>query len=239
MALAQTEVDHKTNEITAFRPLLEGLELAGAVAGAVAGADAMHAQRDHARFLVEEKGADFVFTVKENQPDLAEALRTLQAGSFSPAHTEYAKGHGRVERRSIATSTALNDYLANPDNAGAFPHVAQVFRIEREVKNLDVSRRWSETAHGETSLAEARANPATVLAHNRLHCGIENKTHWFRDVTFDEDRSTVRTGSAPRAMASLRNLAIGLLRLAGKTNIAAGLRWAARDINRALTLLRL
>ncbi|HUZ03543.1 MAG TPA: ISAs1 family transposase [Thermomicrobiaceae bacterium] len=160
-------------------------------------------------------------------------------GLFPPAHTELAKGHGRIERRTIATSTALNDYLANPKNAGAFPHVAQVFRIEREVKNLDGSLRWTETAHGVTSLSPGKADPATVLGHNRNHWGIENKTHWVRDVTFDEDRSTVRAGSAPRAMASLRNLVIGLLRLAGKTNIAAGLRWAARDINRALTLLRL
>jgi len=80
VVVAQTEVDHKTNEITAFRPLLEPLDLTGAVVTA----DAMHAQRDHARFLVEEKGADFVFTVKANQPDLAEALQTLDAGSFSP-----------------------------------------------------------------------------------------------------------------------------------------------------------
>ncbi|MHB2024306.1 MAG: hypothetical protein ACYCO3_13415, partial [Mycobacteriales bacterium] len=101
-------------------------------------------------------------------------------GLFPPAHTEYAKGHGRVERRSVATSTKLNDYLADPDNAGAFPHVAQVFRIEREVRNLDGSPRWTETAYGVTSLTPVKADPATVLAHNRLHWGIENKTHWVR-----------------------------------------------------------
>lgn len=61
----------------------------------------------------------------------------------------------------------------------------------------------------------------------------------MRDVTFDEDRHQLRRGGAPQAMASLRNLAIGALRPGGKTNIAAGLRWAARNIERALTLLRL
>ncbi len=78
--IAQREVDHKTNEITVFRPLLEGLDLAGAVVTA----DAMHTQREHAKFLVEDKGADFVFTAKGNQPDLAEAIQTLGEGSFSP-----------------------------------------------------------------------------------------------------------------------------------------------------------
>lgn len=78
--IAQSEVDHKTNEITGFRPLLEGLDLDGAVVTA----DAMHAQRDHARFLVEEKHADYLFGVKGNQPKLAEAIESAPRGSFSP-----------------------------------------------------------------------------------------------------------------------------------------------------------
>lgn len=90
-----------------------------------------------------------------------------------------------------------------------------------------------------SSLTAARADAATLLRYNRGHWGIENKLHWVRDVTFGEDLSQVRRGSAPRAMASLRNLAIGALRLTGKTNIAAGLRWAARNLGRALTLLQL
>ncbi|MFN2616036.1 MAG: ISAs1 family transposase [Thermoleophilaceae bacterium] len=78
--IAQAEVDHKTNEITGFAPLLEGLDLEGAVVTA----DAMHAQREHARFLVEEKGADYVFGVKGNQPKLLEAIESVPQGSFSP-----------------------------------------------------------------------------------------------------------------------------------------------------------
>lgn len=69
------------------------------------------------------------------------------------------------------------------------------------------------------------------------HCEIENRPHWVRDVTFDEDRSQVRTGNAPRVMASLRNTAITLLRLNGHTNIAAALRHHARDTDRPITLL--
>ncbi|HVM13175.1 MAG TPA: ISAs1 family transposase, partial [Egibacteraceae bacterium] len=71
------------------------------------------------------------------------------------------------------------------------------------------------------------------------HWGIENRLHWVRDVTFDEDRSTVRTGHAPHVMAALRNLAITTLRLAGATNIAAALRHHARDRLRPLTTYKI
>jgi predicted transposase YbfD/YdcC len=69
----------------------------------------------------------------------------------------------------------------------------------------------------------------------RGHWGIENRLHFVRDTTFAEDASRVRTGTTPRAMASLRNLAIGALRHAGHDNIAAGLRHHARDPRRPLT----
>jgi len=90
-----------------------------------------------------------------------------------------------------------------------------------------------------TSLTPDKAGPARLAGYVRGHWGIENKLHWVRDVTFDEDRSQVRTGSGPQVMATLRNLAISALRLAGQTNIARGLRWAGRDQGRALALLGL
>jgi hypothetical protein len=65
----------------------------------------------------------------------------------------------------------------------------------------------------------------------------QNKIHHVRDTSWSEDASHVRTGNAPRAVASLRNLALGALRLAGRTNIAAGLRHHARDATRALVTL--
>ena len=75
-----------------------------------------------------------------------------------------------------------------------------------------------------TSLPPERADARTLLGHLRGHWGIENKTHWVRDVTFDEDRSQVRTGAAPQVMAAMRNLVLALLRRAGHANIAAALR---------------
>jgi hypothetical protein len=90
-----------------------------------------------------------------------------------------------------------------------------------------------------TSLALGTATPTQLAGWLRGHWRIENQLHWVRDVTFGEDASTARTGSLPRVMASLRILAIGLLRLAGHTQIAPTLRWVNRNPARALAFLGL
>jgi predicted transposase YbfD/YdcC len=82
-----------------------------------------------------------------------------------------------------------------------------------------------------------QAKPARLATWIRGHWSIENKVHWVRDVTYDEDRSQIRTGTGPEVMAALRNAAIGVLRTAGITNIAAGTRHHARESSRALALL--
>jgi hypothetical protein len=126
------------------------------------------------------------------------------------------KGHGRIEVRKIQTSTALADYLD-------FPYAAQVFRIERTRLHIKTGKCEKETVYGITSLPE-ETGPGRLLELVRGHWRIENSLHWVRDVSFDEDRSQVRTGAGPRAMATMRNLAIGLLRLRGCVNIAQALR---------------
>ena len=113
-----------------------------------------------------------------------------------------------------------------------FPGARQVAQVRRTV-----------TTGGKKSvevlylLTSAMAPPATLAAWVQGHWGIENKLHWVRDVTFDEDRSQVRTGQAPRVMATLRNTVISVLRLEGWTNIATALRHHARNPERALTCL--
>ena len=94
-----------------------------------------------------------------------------------------------------------------------------------------------ETSYIVTSLSPDQATPAQLLALTRGHWGIENRLHWVRDVTFDEDRCQIRTGNAPQVMAALRNLVIGLLRLCQTRNIAAVLRALAGSPRRALTLV--
>jgi len=112
-----------------------------------------------------------------------------------------------------------------------------VFRIRREVSDLVGTHRSTEVAFGVTSLSPERADPARLLQLVRGHWEIENRVHWVRDVTFGEDRSQVRTAGSPHSLATMRNLAIGALRLAGNDNIAQALRWVARDPHRALSLL--
>jgi Transposase DDE domain len=119
----------------------------------------------------------------------------------------------------------------------AFPYAAQVFRLERYRLDLSQQKEEHEVVFGVTSLTPERADPAQLLALNRHHWGIENKLHYVRDMSFDEDRSRVRKKAGPHVMASLRNLAISLLRMAGAENIAAALRACGRKESRALRLL--
>src|SRR5829696_5152812 len=137
------------------------------------------------------------------------------------------RGHGRVETRRLQVTT-----VAGLD----FPHATQALRITRRARPL-TGRRWrTVTVYAVTSLTAAQASPARLADYVRGHWGIE-ALHHIRDVTLAEDASQVRNGTAPRAMASLRNLAIGILRLHGHRNIAAALRRNARDATRVLPLL--
>jgi len=225
VAVAQAEVDHKENEIVAFRPMLEPLDLSGVLVTA----DALHTQREHAHFLV-SSGADFLFFVKENQPSLYAAIAMLPEARWSEPVTETVKGHGRIETRTI--------WVADANGLHDFPHLSQVIRIMREVDDAKTkTARSTEIAYAVTSCPEEKANRHQLLTAARGHWSIENGLHWVRDATMGEDRSKVRSGSAPHALAAMRNLVISVLRLAGATNIARALRSLSRRPETALTLL--
>lgn len=144
--------------------------------------------------------------------------------------TTLDKGHGRLETRAIWVSQRCQHL--------DFPYVRQVARIERRRLRLKDNTEQHETVFCITSLSPEKADAARLLQLNRDHWSIENRLHYVRDRTFDEDRSQVRKRAAPHMMASLRNLAIGLLRLAGATtNIAAATRFFMRHTERAMELL--
>ena len=144
-----------------------------------------------------------------------------------PGHTRLDRGHGRRVRRTIKVTTAPAWIT--------FPGAAQVAQIRRTTTGA--GKTTVEVVYVITS-ADHRAAPPHILATwVQGHWGIENRTHWVRDVTFDEDRSRIRTGNAPQVMATLRNIAISLLRLAGWTNIAAAQRHHARSPDRPINLL--
>ena len=114
----------------------------------------------------------------------------------------------------------------------AFPCASQAIQIVRRRK---VKGKWSgETCYAVTSLAVTQASPAPLAAIIRGHWGIEDRLPRVRDMDSGEDRSQVRTAHGPRIMASLRNLVITILRLAGTTSIAAALRYHARRPSRPL-----
>lgn len=222
IVVGQQQVVTGTSEIAWFQPLLDQVELAGTVVTA----DALHTTRGQARYL-HQRGADYVLVVKENLHRLHARLQALPwPASQHDTHTDI--GHGRLEQRVI-------EVLPAPADLG-FPHAAQVFQITRYRTDRTTGHRQEHTIVGVTSLTPQQADPAHLAGLLRGHWDIENRLHWVRDVTYGEDHSRVRTGTAPRTMASLRNLAISTLRLAGHTNIAAALRHTARDFTRPLAL---
>ena len=221
VVLGQLAVAAKSNEIPAVRTLLATFDLDGVVVTV----DAMHTQTDTAQLIV-EAGGDYVFTVKGNQPNLYAACKALLWRDV-PARRVTSQGHGRRVTRTIKVVTAP----AWVDFCGA----TQVAQVRRTVTRK--GKKTVEVVYLITSADTRAASPATLAAWVQGHWGIENKLHWVRDVTFDEDRSQVRVGAGPQVMATLRNLAISLLRLAGWTNIAHALRHHAADNRRPLALL--
>jgi predicted transposase YbfD/YdcC len=232
--LGQRNVDGKTSEITEFAPLLDtltGLNPTGDLTDTVITADALHTQRDHVEHL-HARGAHWLLTVKGNQPTLRRQLAGLPWRQIEACHRSSGNAHGRREIRTLKVVTVT---------AGiAFPHAAQAIQVTRKTRPLRSSntRKWrTETVYAITDLRPHQARPDELATWLRGHWHIENKLHWVRDVTFAEDHSRVRTGNAPQVMATFRNLAISLHRLAGATNIAAALRHHARNATRPLQLL--
>jgi predicted transposase YbfD/YdcC len=230
LVLGQVEVGAKTNEIPMLAPLLDRLAATGIdLSRLVLTADALHCQRGHATYL-HEHGAGFVFTTKQNQPALFAALDALPWTEVPVAHREIDHGHGRITTRTIQVRPAPPDL--------PFPHVEQVWLIERYVTDPAGTPTCAITALGVTNLTADQAGPAQLARLVRRHWGIES-LHWLRDTVYREDHSRARTGSGPRVMAGLRNLAIGALHLAGRRDITEATRWAGRVMHRPFQLLGL
>ena len=185
--LGQVAVTEKSNEIPAVRDLLKAF---ADLAGAVITMDALHTQTDTAQVIL-ARHADYVMTVKGNMPTLYRQLKKLPWAAI-PAVSSVTTDHGRRARRTIKAALA-------PAWIG-FAGAAQVAQLRRTVTRN--GKKTVEVVYLITS--DRNADPATLAAWVRGHWHIENKLHWVRDVTYQEDKSLVRTGNAPRVMASLR-----------------------------------
>ena len=205
-------------------------------------ADALHTQRKLAALICRDLLAHYVLTVKDNQKNLHAALAALNRDR-ARRHATRDTGHGRRETRRCQVMDAPARIRA------MFPHARQVARITRTVTRTVTARSGrqrttgqetsSQTVYAVTSLSAREAAPAHIAAYIRGQWSIENKVHRVRDVTFAEDACKVRAGSRPRVLATLRNLAIGLIRQAGYTSIAGTIRAIEYDKPLLLAILGL
>ena len=211
-----------------FIPLLEGLDIAGKTVTA----DALLTQRKLARYLVEQRGAHYLFTAKDNQPTLLEDIRLLFAARGEPDFREpFTLEHGRLESRAIWTTTRLNDYLN-------FPYVGQAFLIKRQSIEKKTGKHSTEIVYGLTDHTPERADGARILGFNRDHWSVEAH-HYILDWNWDEDRCTIRTGHGPENITRLRRFATGLIKSKSRDSVAATIAKLARNVRRVFDYLRM
>lgn len=210
LVLMQIEVDRKENEIVVAPQALQMVDLQGKI---VVG-DALHTQRAISVQIV-QAGGDYCWTVKDNQPTLRAAIERffepeVNTPGFGKAITDLQvisvpnQGHGRFERRTLAVCGVQAGELD-------WPFARQVFKLHRRFVQRRTGRVMEETVFGITSLTAEQADARRLLAINRGYWGIENGLHYRRDVTLKEDRTRVKIGQAPRVMAILNNLVLGLI----------------------------
>ena len=219
--IEQRAVGAKTHEIPVLRELVDQLDITDAVITA----DALHCQRDTAAHIL-AAGGHYVLCAKANQPTLYRRLKHLPWEQV-PATRSTTRDRGRRVTRTIKAVEAP----ASID----FPGAAQILQIRRT--RVIEGHKTIEVVYVICSVPVLEAQPDVVADWVRGHWGIENRVHWVRDVVFDEDRHQLRTGQGPQVMATLRNTALSLLRLAGHTDIAATLRHHAHDSRRPIELV--
>jgi predicted transposase YbfD/YdcC len=226
LVLGQLAVDDKSNEIPCLRALFKTLPKKLRL---LVTAGAMHTQVETAKLICGKLKSHYLMIVKANQPGLLARIQALPWAEVPHNGAGESRGHGRVEHRSLQILTVTKGI--------GFPYAKQVIRVTRERLVTATSQRSTEVVYAICSLASGQARPATIAQWLQQHWGIENRVHWVRDVTLDEDRSTIRTGAAPQIMASLRNTALNLHRINGAENIAEACRATAFNADRGLHLL--
>ena len=208
LTVAQVQVPEGTNEITQVEDLLDTLTVREGEQVVVT-MDAAHTQQDTAEYVVAKRGFTYIMNVKGNQPTLLDSVfkKCLPLMRAESQHTVEERGHGRANRRStwITDATGID-----------FPHTRTIGCIRPDTFNLAGQHTSKELAWIITGNPEGQ-NPITSAKHPhkyvREHWEIENKSHYVRDVTWHEDANQAHTGSAPQAVATLRNVAAGLIRL--------------------------
>lgn len=237
VTLAQLAIESQQNEITVAPTLLSYVNLRNKV---VIG-DALHTQR-RVSIQIGAAGGNYLWTVKGNQPQLLQDLQDwfdltveLLPGmgclpkDFRSA-TVTSKGHGRLEVRTLTTSSQLNDFLD-------WPFLQQVFKLERTVTISKTGKRRHEIVYGVTSLAVEQTSPRQLLQMLRSYWHIENSLHYPRDVTLREDQTRFKAHSAAHCMAIINNLVLSIITKTGFPFVPSARRFFAAHPEKALAAL--
>jgi predicted transposase YbfD/YdcC len=232
MILKQLRVAQKRNEVSALPQLWKGFDLHHTVSTF----DALFTHRATAKEIV-QRGGHYFMVVKGNQATLHEALQTLFAAPPWPQGEEeresfraVSAGHGRLEQRTLVSSTQLNAYLA-------WPGLGQVLQrtCQRTIKKT--GQQTQSVRYAITSLTRAEVTVAQLEGLWRQHWTIENPVHYVRDETLGEDRGQAAKGNTAQALAALRNGLLNTLRAQRWTSIAQALRYCGSSIQRALEVI--
>jgi predicted transposase YbfD/YdcC len=237
ITLAQIAIEEGQSEVSAAPTLLSWVDLRNKV---VIG-DALHTQRQIS-IQIGKAGGNYLWTVKGNHPQLLQDLKDwfddkvpLLPGQGCPpkdfcSATITSKGHGRLEVRTLTTSSQLNDFLA-------WPFLQQVFKLERTTTILKTKKTRQETIYGVTSLSADQASPAQLLDMLRSYWMIENGLHYPRDVTLREDQTRFKKPSAAHNMTIINNLVLALIANANFPFVPSARRFFAAHPLQALARL--
>ena len=229
VTIAQVRVPDGTNEITQADALLDAVKIPEGEPVLVT-VDAAHTQRETAEIIAGKPGWDYLMTVKGNQPSLQRAVfeKILPLLRETPHHVTEEHSRGRIRRWSC--------WITSADGID-FPHASQAACIRRDIFEISGSLISKEYAFILTSRKSGRMTASDVSRHARGHWGIENKNHYIRDTVYREDHDQAWAGNGPQALASLRNLAIGLFRLKNVDSIKETAESVCRDRTRALQFM--
>lgn len=237
ITLAQLAIEEGQSEVSAAPTLLSWVDLRNKV---VIG-DALHTQRQ-VSIQIGKAGGNYLWTVKGNQPQLLQDLEDWFDDRVAPlpgqgcppkdfrSATVTSKGHGRLEVRTLTTSSQLNDFLD-------WPFLQQVFKLERTIIISKTKKTRQETIYGVTSLSAEQASPFQLLHMLRSYWRIENSLHYPRDVTLHEDHTRFKKHTAAHNMTIINNLILSLITNSGFPFVPSARRFFAAYPDHAFALL--
>jgi predicted transposase YbfD/YdcC len=226
LTIGQVRVPDGTNEITQVDALLSALPISPGEPALIT-VDAAHTQDETAEAITKRPKWNYLMTVKGNRPNLMlslfSMLAPLTSGKPDDVVEEYKRGQYKKWRLWVTDASGID-----------FPGLEQAAIIIRDTFNAAKERISKEMAIVITSSSSAEMGAADMNKHKRNHWGIENKSHYPRDVVYREDNGQTWQGEGPLVLAVLRSLVMSLFRLKGVKNIKEMTEWVAGDRNRAL-----